>query len=98
MKFQIDQVQTFHEAFGAPVGGTPGICTPERLLLRCNLILEEAKEFLEASNVYVHTIWNDTAASKQELRTSENGSPDLVLMSDALMDLLFVTFGTLVEL
>lgn len=88
MRNQIAMVQAFHQVFGAPVGSNPKICSPERLALRYKLIKEEAEEFGVAAGQLVVLADGGT----------EPNPPDMVEMCDALMDLLYVTFGTIVEL
>ena len=88
---QINMVREFHTTFGAPVADVPGICNPDRLTLRARLILEEAKEFLEGAGLDVNV---NGEIVDNPLRVNR----DLVLMADALMDLLYVTYGTLIEL
>jgi predicted HAD superfamily Cof-like phosphohydrolase len=83
-----EQVREFHKAFGHPAPNTVGF-KEARLLLRCNLILEEATEFF-------------AAAGYQNMGDRDFGPtgdpPDMVKMVDGLIDLLYVTYGTLVEL
>lgn len=85
---QIQMVEKFHTAFGAPVSNSPKICSQARLALRYKLMHEEVQEF---------------GAAAGELIILANGGtepepPNMVEMADALMDLLYVTFGTLIEL
>lgn len=82
-----EQVREFHKAFGHPAPNTPGF-TEARLLLRCRLIDEEFKEFYAAAGYHYD---ND------EFQATGN-PPDMVKMVDGLIDLLYVTYGTLVEM
>lgn len=90
MKEQIEMVKKFHEVFGAPVEVSPVIPTEDRLELRCKLIYEEAMEFIEAAGRQRtdHYGWEK----------NDDKQANLVEMADALMDLLYVTYGTLLEL
>ncbi len=85
---QIQMVREFHEAFGAPTAKYPMICSPERLALRYKLIHEETQEF-------------GVAAGQLVVLANGGTEPDpanMVEMADALMDLLYVTYGTILEL
>lgn len=70
-----DDVVTFHRMMDIPVAMAPSMLTPERGDLHCQLIEEEAREFLEAIE-----------------------SGDWLAMVDALADLLYVIYGTTVEM
>lgn len=45
MDDQIKMVQEFHEKFGVPVAGQPGLISFERALLRHGLMAEEVSEY-----------------------------------------------------
>ena len=83
-----EQVREFHKAFGHPSPDTVGF-KEARLLLRCKLILEEATEFFAAAGY--HNIGDQDFSPTGE-------KPDMVKMVDGLIDLLYVTYGTLVEM
>ena len=108
MNHQLASIEKFHRAFGAPVASEPGIPTPERLALRCKLILEECMEFLEAAGFEVlyggeHMFHQVETADfqinrKLEDRGGEYVEPSMVGMCDALKDIQVVTLGTEVEM
>ncbi len=87
MNKQQIQVKEFHEAFGVPVGTTPKLISPERLLLRAELIFEEACETARAMGM---------AGEPSELVFF--GSPNLIDIADGLADLIYVINGAAVEL
>lgn len=80
------QVLEFHRELGHKIGVRPAIGDPE---LRASLILEEARETVEA------LLGRKVTLMVAEERTSE---PDLVASIDGICDLLYVLFGAAVTM
>ncbi|MCA9459713.1 MAG: nucleoside triphosphate pyrophosphohydrolase family protein [Nanoarchaeota archaeon] len=76
MKKEINDVETFHATFKAPVGNRkePHLIPDERAELRYSLIYEELEEYKKACK-----------------------EGNIVEIADALGDILYVTFGSIVE-
>ncbi len=99
---QLESIEKFHRAFGAPVASEPCIPSEERLKLRCTLILEECLEFIEAAGfeVCVDNL-TETLADGYTIQQRFNrrpASPNMIGMCDALKDIQVVTLGTEVEM
>lgn len=80
------QVLEFHRELGHTIGERPAIGDPE---LRASLILEEARETVEA------LLGRKVTIMVAPDRTSE---PDLVASIDGICDLLYVLFGAAVTM
>lgn len=89
-KYHDTPVVEFHEAFGAPVAWSPGIPSEERRKLRCALLFEEVKEFIEASGFLLGD-FNGTILRNPSIE------PNLVEAADALADIRYVTDGAALE-
>ena len=88
------QVEDFHHKFGHPIGTTPGFSRPE---LRAKLILEEAIETavgLLGSHATIDLLRKELF----ELGVKAPKDPDIVEAADGMCDLLYVTFGSGVEM
>lgn len=79
-----EQVRDFHRAMGQPAPGKLETLTVKQATLRRDLILEEAREYAEAT----------AEAIKDGSHVVVDMSP---AMADALADLLYVTYGAAVE-
>ena len=89
-----DQVADFHRKFGHPVGTTPSFSRPE---LRAKLILEEAIETavgLLGSSATIDLLRTELF----DLGVKAPKQPDIVEAADGMCDLLYVTFGSGVEM
>lgn len=86
-KYHDTPVVEFHEAFGAPVAWTPQVPPLDRRRLRCELLVEEVREFCEASGFYFEYHGLDSTPVE----------PDLTAAADALADIRYVTDGAALE-
>jgi predicted HAD superfamily Cof-like phosphohydrolase len=86
-KYHDTCVVEFHEAFGAPVAWSPQVPSVERRKLRCELLVEEVREFCEASGFYFEYSGLDSTPVE----------PNLIEAADALADIRYVTDGAALE-
>lgn len=100
-KYHDTCVVEFHEAFGAPVAWSPGVPPAERRKLRCELILEELFELIDASGLEL-ALQEEIDAVTGKGKVTHYWRPsgkisDLVAAADALADLRYVTDGASLE-
>ena len=84
-------VLEFHRKFSCAISDVPPVSTPEVRKLRAQLIMEEAREFIEAAGLQEGGALADGTVPLWHTR-----EPDLVLMADALADILYVVLGAAV--
>lgn len=82
MRRNSDLVRDFHQTVGEPPPTVPTLPDSRVLVLRRALISEEYREAMEAF--------------EQTLATSEHGNVDLASLAHELVDLLYVTYGSLI--
>jgi predicted HAD superfamily Cof-like phosphohydrolase len=79
-------IHHLHSSFGLPRSDRPTLATEKLRTLRVKLIMEEAKEFMEACGIeYIDT--DGVGFYKQVHR------PNIIKIADALGDLLVVVYG-----
>lgn len=95
-------LEAFHRKFGLTVNSKPTTVSRKDALLRCNLILEELKELIEASGFEIDNSnsWEilnvDENIYQNGFRYGDTHKQDIVGIADAIADLLYVVFGAAV--
>lgn len=88
------QVREFHEKFGVKINETPTMPDLKERILRANLILEEALEFVQALGLRIYWTGNNDPIISPDIEIS----PNLVAAADAIADLNYVVEGAAVTL
>lgn len=89
---EFQDVRDFHQKFGLLCFDKPARLTKRKLLERIEFMLEELKEFAEASGHEVGVFQDQAEALPGD------GPQDLAGQADALVDLVYVALGTAVML
>lgn len=91
-------VRQFHEAFGETQPERPTLLSDEEAAMRCQLLVEEVKEFIAAMGCAIWTggvrgiVVESTAGRMNETE------PNLVAAAHELADILYIAFGTAVKM
>jgi predicted HAD superfamily Cof-like phosphohydrolase len=87
------QVREFHEKFGVKISENPTMPELKERILRANLILEEALEFIHAMGLYARFQFGEW-----EIKENFPAKPDLIAAADAIADLNYVVAGAAVTM
>lgn len=92
------QVREFHGAFGVPVNNKPVVSiAKKRLLLRAALIYEEMDETIRAMGCF-HSCEEVSDDGEGVVLDPDSKGFNIAEIADGLTDLLYVTFGAMIEL
>jgi predicted HAD superfamily Cof-like phosphohydrolase len=98
------QVREFHEKFGVKINENPTMPELKERILRANLILEEALEFVDAMGLRVDVVDPLSGYARTSLdvfvkfELKELGPANLVDAADAIADLNYVVAGAAVTM
>jgi predicted HAD superfamily Cof-like phosphohydrolase len=97
------QVREFHEKFGVKINENPTMPELKERILRANLILEEALEFVEAMGLKLEIVDGLDYTSFPvdqfcKIKLTDKGGSDLISAADAIADLNYVVAGAAVTM
>lgn len=103
MENPFEQVKEFHDVFDPAVNKKPNALEADELMIRIHFMLEELVEYSAAISINEEELVKNCQKMKDSIdlarkKVLQKGLPnnDIVSQADALIDLLYFTYGTFV--